>query len=372
MDEIARSDPRSNISVFIAPTGAEIRALEIDGEPWFVGRDVAQALGYIHARRSLKQHCGEDKRFARVVDNMGRPQQARVISADDVLSLLYGSKLSIAPELKRWIVNDLLGRGAVYNQALADEGTWSSFTSPAGAAIRAKEIDGEPWFVGRDIALALGYSNPNDAIAAHCGDGVTGGSGGRYTALPSGVKGLRLISEGDMYSLVLASKMPEAKAFKHWVTHEVLPSLRKHGGYMVNVEGESDEQFLARAVALANDLLARKNKELEEARPKIVFADAVADSDSLILVGDLAKIIKQNGEDIGQNRMYAWLRSNGYIMMGSCTPTQYAMELGLFRVVERLVTKPDGSQFVARTTKVTGKGQSYFINKFKGGKGASK
>lgn len=359
----------SSITTATAPNGCVIRTVHLGGERWFVGRDVAMALGYSHTPTALKQHCRQDKRFADVTDPMGRVQQARVISADDVLSMVYSSGLVIGPELKRWFVDDLLGRGDVYSQALSDEETWASFTSPTGATIRAKEIDGEPWFVGRDIALALGYARPADAIATHCDDGVEGCGGGRYADTPSGGKGLRLISEGDMYSLVLGSELKTAKAFKRWVTHEVLPAIRRDGGYMSAVPDETPEQLMARALQVANATLERykaRNEELacrvEEDRPKVLFADAVADSHSTCLVGELAKLVKQNGKDVGQNRLFAWLRVNGYLMRDNM-PTQRAMDMDLFRVVERTIVCPDGSSRVVRTTKVTGKGQVYFINK---------
>lgn len=240
------------------------------------------------------------------------------------------------------------------------------FTSPSGDIVRTVDIAGEPWFVGRDVALALGYSNANDALSKHCDEGIAK----RYTLQTSGGRQeVRIINEGDVYSLIFGSRLPEAKAFKRWVTHEVLPAIRRDGGYMTSVQDETPEQLMARALQVANATLERykaKNEELackvEEDRPKVLFADAVADSRSTCLVGELAKLVKQNGKDIGQNRLFAWLRVNGYLMRDNM-PTQRAMDMDLFRVVERTIVCPDGSSRVVRTTKVTGKGQVYFINK---------
>lgn len=240
------------------------------------------------------------------------------------------------------------------------------FTAPNGTAIRAMNIDGEPWFVGRDIAMALGYSNANDALSKHCDEGIAK----RYTLQTAGGRQeVRIVNEGDVYSLIFGSRLPEAKAFKRWVTHEVLPAIRRDGGYMSAVPDETPEQLMARALQVANATLERykaQSEELacrvEEDRPKVLFADAVADSHSTCLVGELAKLVKQNGKDVGQNRLFAWLRVNGYLMRDNM-PTQRAMDMDLFRVVERTIVCPDGSSRVVRTTKVTGKGQVYFINK---------
>lgn len=240
-----------------------------------------------------------------------------------------------------------------------------TFLSPAGKDIRAMVIDGEPWFVGKDVATALGYIEVGRAIRQHCDDG-----GAKRTPLQTagGLQEVRLINEGDVYSLIFGSRLPEAKAFKRWVTHEVLPAIRKDGGYMVATPEETPEQLMARALQVAQATLARKEKELEEARPKVTFANAVADSESTCLVGELAKLIKQNGVDIGQNRLFAWLRKNGYLMKNN-VPTQRAMEQKLFHVLERTIMNPDGSSRIVRTPKVTGKGQLHFINLFVGKEG---
>lgn len=237
--------------------------------------------------------------------------------------------------------------------------------------VRTIEIGGKPYFVGKDIAEILGYSNPRKAIIDHVDEedkGVT-----KCDTL-GGTQELTVINESGLYCLILSSKMPNAKKFKHWVTSEVLPTIRKHGAYMTP---EKIEEVLLNPdtiIKLATELKEEKEKRLsleekvEADKPKTIFADAVAASDDLILVGELAKIIKQNGQPIGQNRLFKWLRDNNYLINRKGTdynmPTQKSMELGVFRIKERAITNPDGSIRTTKTVLVTGKGQQYFVNKF--------
>ena len=165
----------------------------------------------------------------------------------------------------------------------------------------------------------------------------------------------------------MSSKLPNAKRFKRWVTNEVLPSIRKHGGYIAGQEQMTDEELIQKALLVATNKLKERERQLEEQKPKVLFANSVETSKTSILIGDLAKLIKQNGHDIGQNRLFKWLRENGYLIKTGerkNMPTQTAMDLGLFEVKERTVSNPDGSIRITKTTKVTGKGQVYFVNKF--------
>ncbi len=243
------------------------------------------------------------------------------------------------------------------------------FENAEFGSIRVTELNGEPWFVGKDVADALGYSNSRKAIIDHVDEedkGVT-----KCDTL-GGSQELTVINESGIYSLVLSSKLPTAKKFKRWVTSEVLPLIRKHGAYMTPEKLEEallDPDILIR---LATDLKQEREQriaaqaKIETDKPKVLFADAVCTSQTSILVGDLAKLLKQNGINMGQNRLFAYLRDNGYLMkQGSSKnmPTQKSMELGLFEVKESSITNPDGSIRITRTTKVTGKGQVYFINK---------
>ena len=227
--------------------------------------------------------------------------------------------------------------------------------------IRTVIKDGEPWFVGRDVALALGYAKPENAVMVHIDDDdktLTLIQGRCST----GSQNTTIINESGLYSLVLSSKQPNAKKFKKWVTSEVLPSIRKNGGYIAGQDTMSDDELMARALQVA------QNKILEREKPKAIFADAVAASHTSILIGDLAKLISQNGVSIGQKRLFKWLRDNGYLIKREGSdrnmPTQRSMEMKLFEVKESTISNPDGSVRITRTPKVTGKGQQYFVNKF--------
>lgn len=242
--------------------------------------------------------------------------------------------------------------------------------------IRTLAINNQPWFVGKDVAEVLGYQNSSKALMDH----VDEEDKLNNVSLSSlGQRGGWLINESGLYSLILSSKLPTAKKFKHWVTSEVLPSIRKHGAYMTEDTLEkaiTSPDFLIR---LATELKTEKEQRqlLEEEKkanaPKILFADAVSTSHTSILIGELSKLIKQNGVDIGEKRLFKYLRENGYLIKRNGTdynmPTQRSVELGVIEVKERTINNPDGSIRITKTPKVTGKGQQYFINKFLNGEG---
>ena len=242
-----------------------------------------------------------------------------------------------------------------------------------GAQIRALTIDNEPYFVGKDVAEILGYKNTKDALLKHVEqEDKTVVKKSRFATLENiPNRGLTFINESGLYSLIISSKLPSAKQFKHWVTSEVLPAIRKHGAYMTDEKAQAivtDKSALADLLQQAADQLKQKDLRIQEMRPKEIFADAVSASPSTILIGDLAKIMKGEGIDIGQRRLFAWLREHGYLIKRKGadynSPTQKSMDLGLFKIKETVVTLPTGSIRVNRTTKVTGKGQQYFVNKF--------
>ena len=239
------------------------------------------------------------------------------------------------------------------------------FNNAEFGKIRTLNRDGEPWFVGKDVATALGYKDSVNALKSHVSEED---KGGWRIATQYGEREAVIINESGLYSLILSSKLESAKRFKRWVTAEVLPSIRKSGGYIAGQDEMSDTELLAKALLVAQRQIEQRNAQIAEMQPKALFADAVAASHTSILIGELAKILKQNGVDIGQNRLFETLRQQGYLIRRNGTdynsPTQRAMELGLFEVKESTVGNPDGSVRVTRTTKVTGKGQQYFINKF--------
>lgn len=250
------------------------------------------------------------------------------------------------------------------------------FNSEEFGSIRALTIEGEPYFVGKDVAQALGYGEGNslaNAVAKHVDDddkGVT------EMMTPGGKQKMTVINESGLYSLILSSKLPTAKKFKRWVTSEILPTIRKHGAYMTPdtlQKALCNPDFIIRLATELKDTQAHvKHLEtkIDNDKPKVIFAEAVSTSETSILIGDLAKIIKQNGVDIGQKRLFAWLRDKGYLIKRNGSdynmPTQYSMDLGLFEVKETVIRHPDGHVTVNKTPKVTGKGQQYFINKFIG------
>lgn len=237
--------------------------------------------------------------------------------------------------------------------------------------IRTLEENGQILFCGSDVAKALGYADTPKAIKTHCKeDGwvirpVIDNIGRTQQA--------KFISEGNLYRLIVNSKLPTAEKFEGWVFDEVIPTIHKHGAYMTPETLEAAILNPDTIIKIATALKEEKEKNqyllkrIEEDKPMVLFAKAVETSDSSILIGDLAKLIKQNGVDIGQKRLFDWMRKNGYLIKSGSSmnmPTQMAMELGVFEVKERTISNPDGSVRITRTTKVTGKGQQYFINKF--------
>lgn len=241
--------------------------------------------------------------------------------------------------------------------------------------IRTIEENGNVLFCGSDVAKALGYARPSDAVSAHC----------RYTAKrsiphpqsPEKTLEVTFLTEGDVYRLIAHSQLPSAEKFEKWVFDEVLPTIRKTGGYVAN-----DDLFLATYLPHADEAtkmmftatleaMRSLNEKIERDKPKVLFAEAVETADDTILIGDLAKLLHQNGVSIGQKRLFNWLRDNGYLIKCGASknmPTQYSMERGLMEVKERVVTLPNESVRITRTTKITGKGQTFFVNKFLGEK----
>ena len=245
------------------------------------------------------------------------------------------------------------------------------FSSEEFGEIRTVEINGKPYFAGSDVASALGYAIPHKAVQTHC-------KGVLKWNIPtkSGNQDVLFIPEGDVYRLIMRSKLPAAEKFESWVMDEVIPSIRKNGGYIAGQENLSDDELLAKALMVAQNkiaerdrIIAEKQEHIEKMRPKEIFADAVSSSHTSILIGDLAKLICQNGYQIGQKRLFEWMRNNGYLVKFGASknmPMQRYIEQGLFEVKESNVQNPDGSVRITRTTKVTGKGQVYFVNKFIG------
>ncbi|OTG53271.1 phage repressor protein/antirepressor Ant [Streptococcus agalactiae] len=237
-----------------------------------------------------------------------------------------------------------------------------------GQEVRTVTINDEPYFVGKDVADILGYSNSRDALSKHVDteDKLTS-----QIATAGQMRNQTIINESGLYSLILSSKLPQAKEFKRWVTSEVLPHIRKHGAYVTDYKAVD---LLTNPNALGNFLqglteqVKRLETKIEKDKPKVLFADAVSASKSSCLIGELAKILKQNGINIGQNKLFQWLRANGYLISRRGEswnqPTQKSMQLGLFELKKTAINHSDGHTTTNVTPKVTGKGQQYFINKF--------
>lgn len=243
------------------------------------------------------------------------------------------------------------------------------FENSEFGTVRTLMRNNEPFFVASDVCKALGINNSRDAVARLDEDE----RGVASIDTLGGEQVMSVISESGLYSLVLGSRKPEAKSFKRWITHDVIPSIRRHGAYMTPATIDNIINNPDFGIKLLNVLKEEreKNKKLtakiEEDKPKTIFADAVSTSRTSILIGDLSKLIKQNGYDIGQKRLFEWLRINGYLIKSGSSwnmPTQRAMDMKLFEVKESTIQNPDGSVRITKTTKVTGKGQVYFVNIF--------
>lgn len=265
------------------------------------------------------------------------------------------------------------------------------FTNAEFGSVRTFTINNEPYFIGKDICEKLGDKNHNRSLSRvdeidKTVIEVTDSIGRKQRAIAINESGLYSLlfamqpqkanngGVSDAYPIEVQERINKLHRFKRWVTSEILPSIRKHGAYMTDSileQALTSPDFL---IKLATELKAEKEKrqaleiQAEENKPKVLFADAVSTSQTSILVGDLAKIIKQNGVDIGANRLFAWFRDNGYLIKRKGSdynmPTQYSMELGLFEVKETVITHSDGHTSISKTPKVTGKGQQYFVNKF--------
>lgn len=238
-------------------------------------------------------------------------------------------------------------------------------------AVRAVTLDGEPWFVAADVCRALGIGNSSDAVKRldddeHALVSIEGLSRGNDKA--------NIINEPGLYGLVLASRKPEAKAFKRWITHEVIPAIRKTGGYIAAKSDETPEEIMARALVVANETLARHKQQLEAANakikadaPKVLFAETVQKAEGDILVRQMAKLMVQRGYDIGEQRLYEILRRDGFVIKANAKdknmPTQKSVDMGLMRSIERTVGSAEKT-FIKLTTVITPKGQFYFLNKY--------
>lgn len=246
------------------------------------------------------------------------------------------------------------------------------FNNEEFGEIRTVLANNEPMFCLSDVCKALEISNVGNVKQRLSEKGIHTAD----TPTKGGMQKMTFISEANLYKTIFQSRKESAERFTDWVTSEVLPSIRKNGGYIAGQETLSDDELLSKALLVAHNKIAERDKiieqkqaRIEQMKPKAIFADAVATSRTSILIGDLAKLICQNGYQIGQKRLFEWLRNNGYLCKSGSSrnmPMQRYVEQGLFEVKESNVQNPDGSVRITRTTKITGKGQLYFVNKFLG------
>lgn len=249
------------------------------------------------------------------------------------------------------------------------------FNSERFGKLRATQIDCEVWFAATDVAKALGYRDANQITRALDDDEKRWSEGTLLECTHSHL-GIRLINESGLYRVLMRSQRPEAVPFQRWLAHEVVPEIRRNGGYIATSPEDSDADIMARALLIAQKTIDRKNElialheaTIEDMKPKALFADAVADSDGTCLIGELAKMMCQNGLEIGQNRLFKLLQRDGYLGKSGSNrnvPTQRSMDMKLFRIKETAVTHSDGRVTINRTPKVTGKGQAYFIGRYCG------
>ncbi len=249
------------------------------------------------------------------------------------------------------------------------------FSSDRFGKLRATQIDCEVWFAATDVAKALGYRDANQITRA-LDDDEKRWSEGTLSECTHSHLGIRLINESGLYRVLMRSQRPEAVPFQRWLAHEVVPEIRRNGGYIATSPEDSDADIMARALLIAQKTIDRKNElialheaTIEDMKPKALFADAVADSDGTCLIGELAKMMCQNGLEIGQNRLFKLLQRDGYLGKSGSNrnvPTQRSMDMKLFRIKETAVTHSDGRVTINRTPKVTGKGQAYFIGRYCG------
>ena len=234
--------------------------------------------------------------------------------------------------------------------------------------VRTVTIDNEPWFVAKDVCAVLEIKNTTQACQKLDNDERSMFNIGRQGKV-------NMVNEYGLNNLILASRKKEAKAFKRWITHEVIPAIRKTGGYIAGEENLNEDELIFKAMNVLNakvERLKQQNKQLEdkveEDRPKVLFADSVSASNNTITVGTLAKILKQNGIDTGELRLFNWLRQNGYLIKEKGRdynrPTQRSMNLDIMKVKQNCITQPNGNIIVTNTPLITGKGENYFVNKF--------
>lgn len=368
----------NDIQVFNNPEFGEIRTVEINNEPWFVGKDVAVILGYSNPQKAIRDHIDEDDRTVNDSFTVNGTAIA-LINESGLYSLVLSSKLPTAKKFKRWVTSEVLPsiRKHGENKALCNTQQTAQcvmehqITIIGGVA--CYEMDGTVYLKLENVARGLGFTQEKNGVEYVKWERVNAYLNEFGFSPLVGKDGY--IPENMFYRLAMKAKNEAAEKFQAFIADEVIPSIRKHGAYMTPETLEKMVLTPDFGIRLLTELKAEQDKRkaleatVEEQKPHVLFSNAVSASKTTILIGALAKLLKQNGINIGQNRLFEWLRQNGFLVKRGDNrnmPTQRAMEMGLFEVKESCHLNSNGCNVITKTTVVTGKGQCYFINRFLG------
>ena len=376
----------NDIQVFNNPEFGEIRTVEINNEPWFVGKDIAVALGYKDTVNAIKAHVDDEDKAGWQITTQFGAKETTVISESGLYALVLSSKLPTAKKFKRWVTSEVLpsirkhGENKAACNALQTAQCITETPITIIGGVACYEKDGTVYLKLENVARGLGFTqNKGDVEYVRwetvdrylCEIGFPNKLGKNMPT--SGHDGY--IPENVFYRLAMKAKNEAAEKFQAFIADEVIPSIRKHGAYMTPETLEKMVLTPDFGIRLLTELKAEQDKRkaleatVEEQKPHVLFSNAVSASKTTILIGALAKLLKQNGINIGQNRLFEWLRQNGFLVKRGDNrnmPTQRAMEMGLFEVKERCCLNSNGCNVLTKTTVVTGKGQCYFINRFLG------
>jgi len=373
------NNDQNNINVFNNPEFGSIRSIIINGEPWFVGKDIAIILGYSNPLKAIRDHVMDNDKGVNKLDTPGGSQNIIIINESGLYSLIFSSKLSKAKEFQHWVTSEVLPsinlikynslqqpicfnnpiqQSIVNNNIPISNNQNNIFNNSEFGNIRIINENGNILFCASDIAKALGYTNPRKAILDHC-KGVTK----RDTPTSGGIQEINFITESDVYRLIAHSKLPKAMEFEKWIFEEVLPSIRKHGVYATSnfiEQTMADPDYAIRVFTeLKKEREARiqAQQQIEQQEPLVYFANKVANSCNLIDMNTMAKVLKDENIDIGRNKLFSWLR-NKNILMKDNLPYQRYINEGYFQVKEAIVETPYGAK-TSYVTMITGKGQIY-------------
>lgn len=396
----------SELKLFPSREFGTVHVALVKERPYFLASEVGSILEFGNPRQMILKYVAVSDTIKEPIYNHGSGNPNKLlITPDGVKALAARSTAKLASRFLSYMEDTVLPEVGIakptLNSKLAELGgkpempkpeliesplNIRTFTNAEFGSIRTMTMAGEPWFVGRDVAERLGYSNTQKAVLVHVDkeDRVLIQKSQFGTLEKDGIsnRGLNIINESGLYTLILSSKLEGAKRFKRWVTSEVLPAIRSTGGYIAGEKNMEEDDLIAQALLLVNRKLEMRNQaytqlerkhealaaEANALRPKASFAEAVQASPSSIPIGDLAKILRQNGVDIGRNRLMQWLRDKHYLICDrgasfNC-PTQFSMEHGWFEVHEYEICRHYDHSQIGHTTYVTGKGQAYFIKKF--------